>query len=208
MVEDAKDPGRDVSVKDLQMNDTQKNEPLTPSRGAKILRDYAEYFLLYCFIGWIYESVWCCMIYHRRGFINRGFLFGPWLPIYGIGFLIILGIFTLLKIKKPLWVFLVGTVVATIAELVASYIIDAVMEAPMWDYTGYFLNFEGRIALVPDLMFGLFIFVAICLIQPAVKKLQEKYRDSKIHNICFLVIASLFLIDLVSRIWLGSNYTG
>ena len=79
-----------------------------------IFRDYMEYFLVYALFGWIYESVWCCMIYHRRGFINRGFLFGPWLPIYGFGFFIILGIFTLLKVKKPLWVFVVGTVVVVV----------------------------------------------------------------------------------------------
>ncbi len=164
-----------------------------------------EYFLLYCVLGWIYESVWCCMIYHRRGFINRGFLFGPWLPIYGIGFLIILGIFTLLKVKKPMWVFVVGTIVATVAELIASYIIDATVGTPMWDYTGYFMNFDGRIALVPDLMFGLMIWAAICLIQPAVTRLQEKTRESKAHNICFIVVTVLFVVDLISRIWLGSN---
>ncbi len=170
-----------------------------------LFRDNMECFLTYCFFGWVYESVWCCMIYHRRGFINRGFLFGPWLPIYGIGFFIILGIFTLLKVKKPLPVFLVGTIVATTAELIASYIIDATVGTPMWDYTGYFMNFDGRIALVPALMFGLLIWLAICLIQPAIKKLQFKFRESKIHNACFIVIAVLFFIDLICRIWLGSN---
>ena len=70
-----------------------------------------EYFLVYCVFGWIYESIWCCMIYHRRGFINRGFLFGPWLPIYGVGFFIILGLFKLLRVKKPLWVHLLRVAV-------------------------------------------------------------------------------------------------
>lgn len=170
-----------------------------------IFRDYAEYFLIYCFIGWVYESVWCCMIYHHRGFINRGFLFGPWLPIYGIGFFIIFGIFKLLKIKKFVPVFLVGTLIATIAELTASYLIDAAGGNQMWDYTGYFLNFDGRIALVPSLMFGVMICASICGIHPILIKLQNKIRQSKIHNILFIIIAVLFIVDLVSRIWLGSN---
>ena len=173
-----------------------------------IFRDYMEYFLVYAIIGWVYESVWCCMIYHHRGFINRGYLFGPWLPIYGVGFFVILGIFMLLKVKKPVWVFVVGTVVATLAELIASYIIEATIGERMWDYTGYFLNFEGRIALVPDLMFGLMIFVAMCLIQPGLKKLQNKFRDSKPHNIGFIIITAFFMIDLIARIWLGCNYKG
>ncbi len=182
------------------MNEKSKN-----AKYLNIFRDYAEYFLIYSFIGWIYESIWCCMIYHHRGFINRGFLFGPWLPIYGIGFFIILGIFRLLKIKKPIPVFIIGAVIATTAELIASYIIDAAIGRSLWDYTGYFMNFEGRIALVPGLMFGLMICAAICLIHPAIIKFQNRIKTSKIHNICFLVIAVLFLIDLISRIWLGSN---
>ncbi len=164
-----------------------------------------EYFLTYCFFGWVYESVWCCMIYHKRGFINRGFLFGPWLPIYGVGFFIILGIFKLLKVKKPLPVFLVGTASATTAELIASYMIDATIGTPMWDYTGYFMNFDGRIALVPALMFGFLIWLAICLIQPGIIKLQDRFRTSRVHNIIFIVITVLFALDLVARIPLGSN---
>lgn len=170
-----------------------------------IFRDYMEYFLIYCFFGWAYESIWCCMIYHHRGFINRGFLFGPWLPIYGIGFFIILGIFKLLWIKKPILVFIVGALVATIAELTASYIIEAAGGSKMWDYTGYFLNFNGRIALVPSLMFGLLIWVAICVIHPLIIKLQKKTVDSKIHNVLFIITAILFTVDLICRIWLGSN---
>ncbi|MCR5251622.1 MAG: putative ABC transporter permease [Lachnospiraceae bacterium] len=185
------------------MNTKEKREKIW-----NLFRDYMEYFLLYALCGWIYESVWCCMIYHRRGFINRGFLFGPWLPIYGFGFFIILGIFTLLKIKKHVPVFLCGMFIATMAELAASYIIDAALGEKMWDYTGYFLNFDGRIALVPSLMFGLLIWVAICLIQPAVVKLQGKIRTSKVHNVIFIVIVILFAVDLICRIPFGSNCVG
>ena len=170
-----------------------------------LFRDNMEYFLIYCCLGWIYESIWCCMIYHRRGFINRGFLFGPWLPIYGIGFFIILGIFALLKVKKPVLVFLVGMTVATLAELIASYIIEATVGKPLWDYTGYFMNFDGRIALEPSLMFGFLIWLAICIIQPLLVKFQEKFKDNKIHEVIFTIITILFFVDLISRIWLGSN---
>ena len=173
-----------------------------------IFRDHMEYFLVYSFFGWVYESIWCCMIYHRRGFINRGFLFGPWLPVYGLVFFVILGLFTLTKIKKPVPVFIAGTLIATLAELIASYIIDAVIGTPMWDYNGYFMNFDGRIALVPSLMFGLLIWVAVCLIQPAIIKFQERFRNSKTHKMCFFVITALFFVDLISRSWLGSNFKG
>ena len=182
------------------------NKNITKSDIWNFFQKYMEIFLVYCFLGWVYESIWCCMIYHRIGFVNRGFLFGPWLPIYGIGFLIIMVIFNLLKIKKPLWVFVAGTLIAVGAELIASYIIDATLGTRLWDYTGYFMNFDGRIALVPGLMFGLLIWAAFCFIQRIILKFQDKYRGNKIHNICFIVITALFVIDLISRIWLGSNF--
>lgn len=171
-------------------------------------RNYMEYYLVYSLFGWIYESIWCDVIYHRRGFLNRGFLFGPWLPIYGAGFFIILGLFKLLKVKRPLWVFIVGAIIATSAELIASYIMDMTIGSYMWDYTGYFMNFDGRVALVPGLMFGFLIWAAICIIQPAIIRLQGKYQDSKAHNAGFIVITLLFIVDLISRIWLGSNFRG
>lgn len=183
-----------------------KTDKSTKQRIWNTFMDYAEYFLCYALFGWIYESIWCCAIYHGRGFINRGFLFGPWLPIYGIGFFIILGIFTLLKVKKPILVFIFGTIIATAAELIASYILDATLGHHLWSYEGYFMNFDSRIALVPSLMFGLLITVAMCLIHPAIMKLQNKIRDNKIHTICFIIITVLFLVDLISRIWLGSNF--
>ena len=181
------------------------NRDISKNKKYTVFRNNMEYFLIYCLFGWIYESIWCDVIYHRRGFINRGFMFGPWLPIYGIGFFIILGIFTLLKIKKKIPVFIAGTVIATLAELIASYILDHTVGHKMWDYTGYFMNFEGRIALVPSLMFGLLIFAAFCLIQPALIRFQKKYDRSVIHNIIFIIVAAVFLIDLVSRIFLGSH---
>ena len=171
-----------------------------------LFRDNMEYFLIYSCLGWIYESIWCDVIYHQRGFLNRGFLFGPWLPIYGLGFFIILGIFKLIRVKKPVLVFITGAVVATLAELVASYIMEPVIGNFMWDYTGYFMNYDGRIALVPGLMFGFLIWGAICVIQPAVIKCQDKYRNNRIHNILFILILILFSVDLICRIWCGSNF--
>ncbi|WP_026520841.1 putative ABC transporter permease [Butyrivibrio sp. VCB2001] len=173
-----------------------------------VIRNYIEYFLIYCFGGWLYESIWCDVIYHRRGFLNRGTLFGPWLPIYGIGFFIILGIFTLLKIKKPWTVFIVGGLIATIAEFIASYIMDKTVGGYTWNYATYFMNYKGRIALVPSLMFGLLICLAICVIHPAIVKFQNKYKDNRIHNIIFIVVFALFILDLTCRIWLGPNFKG
>ena len=174
----------------------------------KIFKDYFEYFLFYAFCGWIYESFWCSIVVHKYGFVNRGFLFGPYLPIYGFGFLIILLIFNKFKIKKLIPTFIFGTIIATLAELIGSYIMEFFTGSFLWDYKDEFLNFEGRIALKPDLIFGFLICVGIGLIQPKLVKYQEKYEDSKLRNILFIIIFILFVIDILLKFIFGSNFTG
>ncbi len=183
-------------------------EKLNNNKYFKIFKDYFEYFLFYAFCGWIYESFWCSIVVHHYGFVNRGFLFGPYLPIYGFGFLLILIIFDKLKVKKLLPTFVLGTIIATLAELIGSYVMELMMGSFLWDYSDEFLNFQGRIALKPDLIFGILICVGMCIVQPRIIKLQEKYKNSKIRNILIIIVFILFLIDVLLRFKFGSNFVG
>ncbi len=171
-------------------------------------RDYAEYFLIFCMFGWLYESFWCCMVERNIGFVNRGVLFGPWLPIYGFGMLGILAILKKYKIENPWKIFFVGTIFSVLVELIGSYIAQACGLWPLWDYSEYFLNFQGRIAFKQGLMFGFLTLAGMCLIYPRIIKLQEKFKNSTVHNICFSAVALLFVADSILRIWLGSNFAG
>ena len=74
----------------------------------RAIRDRIEWFLVYAVIGWLYECIWCVMIDENGEFFNRGFLKGPWLPIYGFAMLIILFVIRKLKIKRPILIFLTG----------------------------------------------------------------------------------------------------
>ncbi|MBR0235813.1 MAG: putative ABC transporter permease [Clostridia bacterium] len=163
----------------------------------KKIRNVFEWFLVYCFCGWIYEVVWWMMIEENLGFINRGVLFGPWLPIYGFGMLIMLAVVKLFKIKKPIWIFLVGMLLATAAEFAGSYIMQWIFGYFLWDYSGMFLNFEGRIAFKTSLFFGLLILFGVYWLHPRMVKLQQKWDKSVVRNVIFGVVTSAFLFDVV-----------
>ncbi|MBO4428888.1 MAG: putative ABC transporter permease [Clostridia bacterium] len=163
----------------------------------KKIRNVAEWFLIYSVCGWLYEVVWWMMIELNRGFVNRGFLVGPWLPIYGFGTILIILLIKKLKIKNPWLVFAVGLVTATAVELAGSYICDIFLGKRLWNYTGYFLNFEGRIALKPDLYFALLILLAVFVIQPNIEKLQKRLEKSVVRNIVSCMIFAAFLADAV-----------
>lgn len=109
--------------------------------------EYFFYFILYSFIGWVYE-VFLEVVVYRWGFSNRGVLFGPYCIIYGVGALIL--IFTLGGLKKkriclgrlcitPFLVFVGIVVITTVLELIGSYIMELLYGEWLWDYHPFFI---------------------------------------------------------------------
>ena len=176
----------------------------------KKIRKFEElfiYFLLYSIIGWIYE-VLLIMFRDKLGFVNRGFLFGPYLPVYGFGAIVILLTVTRLKQKKikvwkinitPILVFLSIAAVTTLIELIASYFLEVITGKWLWEYSHYFMNFQGRIALDPSLRFATGGTIFIYLLQPLFEKIVKKFSDKKL-NIVFIVTLSIILIDLFNKV--------
>ena len=163
----------------------------------KKIRDVFEWFVVWCVCGWLYEVVWWMMIEENLGFINRGVLFGPWLPIYGFGMLFVLAVVKLFKIKKPIFIFLVGTFIATAAEFIGSYIMQWTLGYFLWNYSDMFLNFEGRIAFKTSLFFGLLILFGIYWLHPRMIKIQKKFDNSVIRNIITCLVFAAMIFDAV-----------
>lgn len=180
------------------------------------LRDLLLFFIFYSIIGWIYEEL--LFIIEDNVLCNRGVLFGPWLPIYGFGGLVIVGIFYRFKEKKvkigkinirPILLFIESVVFATLVELFTTYIIDFTGGnfKNLWDYSDRLLNFQGRIALIPDLKFGIVALIGIYLIQPLLIKFVTM-KDQKKVTIVFIILSVLFFADVIARYWLGPNFKG
>ena len=188
----------------------------TNKKKIEIVRDIFIFFIVYCIIGWIFEEL--VFLVEDHILYNRGFLFGPWLPIYGFGGIIITALFFKTKNKpvkigkiniRPLIMYFEACIIATAVELIATYIIDFIGGnfKTLWDYSQNFMNFQGRIALIPDAKFGVIALLAIYGVQPILKKIIET-KKQKILNVFVVIIAILFAIDLIARIWLGSNFVG
>ena len=110
---------------------------------------------------------------------------------------------------RPLIIYIQSTILSTALELITTYIIDFMGGnfKTLWDYSEKRMNFEGRIALVPDAKFGIIALMAIYVVQPILKKVISN-KNQKILNITTIILTTLFCIDLIARIWLGSNYVG
>lgn len=155
---------------------------------------WLEYFLVFSFLGWVYESIWCSVIEQNRGFVNRGFLTGPYLPIYGIGICLIFFVLKKFRITNGWMIFLTAVLIATIVELVGSFIMEGLTGSFAWDYTKDFGNFQGRIAVKPDMMFGFLTLLAYYGVLPL---LERFHGVPKIWQKTVLILISFcFLADL------------
>ncbi len=108
-------------------------------------------FILYSFVGYLCEIV--CSSIKQKKLVNRGFLCGPYCPIYGVGSLFIL--FLLLRFKEdPVVVFLLGAIITSALEYVTSFVLEKIFHNKWWDYSDEKFNIHGRIFLFNTLLFG------------------------------------------------------
>lgn len=182
----------------------------------EIIRDIYLFFMSYCIVGWLYEEI--DFIIEEHVLENRGFLFGPWLPVYGVGGIIIVLIFFRTRRKplrvgktnlRPLLLWAEASILGTMVELLSTYAIDARGGdfRTLWSYDGYFINFQGRIALWPASKFGILALLVIYFSQSLMNKFVN-IKNQKAVNAVALIILILFVIDLIARIPLGSDFVG
>ncbi len=150
-------------------------------------------FFTFSFIGWIWEV--SLHLFKDGQFVNRGVSYGPWLPIYGVGG--VLALVALKKIRnKPVLTFLATMVLCGIVEYFTSFYLEMTKGLKWWDYSGYFLNLNGRICLEGLFTFALGGCAAIYLIAPALDDLFKKIPKRTKLIIC-ASLTSLFLADQV-----------
>lgn len=155
-------------------------------------------FLAYAVFGWCYEVFLETAVY-GWGFSNRGFLFGPYCPVYGFGALLLFSCLRPLggarrKALLPLAVFALAMLLATAVELLTSYLLEAFTGGWLWDYRAYAVQFDGRIALSPSLRFGLGGLLFCYGIQPLLQRAAAKIGEGACRRAARL-LAAVFLLD-------------
>jgi cardiolipin synthase len=153
-------------------------------------------FILYGVFGWVYESVLVSV--QKKSLINRGFLSGPIIPLYGCGALFCYLAFWNLRDHSVL-VFVGGMCLATILEYFTSLIMEIVFHTRWWDYSKYPLNVNGRISLFVSLFWGILALLMMNVFQPGIDFIIG-IIPRRIGEIMGYVIIPLFALDTVSTI--------
>ena len=159
-------------------------------------------FFIYGFIGWIWEII--LTLFEYKKFINRGFLIGPLLPIYGCGGLIGTLLFTNLYnnsslniVPKLILVFVVTAIICSILEYFTSWLMEKLFNNRWWDYSKMKFNLNGRICLVCTLGFGAGCTAALAIINPFIRHIIDLIglTSNNIKGIDLLLIF-LFIVDM------------
>lgn len=153
------------------------------------------YFIIYSFLGWICEVIYCSIPAKR--FINRGFLKGPICPVYGFGAVFVIYIMTSLNIKSPILIFIFGGIIASIIEFIADLMLEYVFHTRLWDYSNRKFNIKGRVCLLNSTLFSILSLVLMSFIHPIIMSYINMLSNRAI--IITVTICMLLLITDISR---------
>lgn len=158
-----------------------------------------ELFLFSC-IGWLIEVILKFLKYHR--FINRGYLLGPYCPIYGCG-VVTVTVFVNSVIdqnENNAEIFLIGLLICGVLEYSVSWYMEKMYHARWWDYSMKPMNLNGRIWIGNLLAFGVGSVVVIKWINPGLFSMLARWPDKVIVTVAFIFIFVLVIDNIVSGI--------
>lgn len=151
-------------------------------------------FFIMSFVGWLWEV--SLHLVTDGEFINRGVLHGPWLPIYGAGSLLILLLLNKFR-RNPAMEFVMAVIVCGVVEYFTSYYLEMVHNGKKWwDYSGYFLNLNGRICAEGLLTFGLGGMLIVYVLAPVLDNLIRQIPYKTLIVAC-LVLICVFAADQI-----------
>lgn len=149
------------------------------------------FFYVYCFLGWCFESTYVSLKNRRP--INRGFMRGPFLPIYGSGAIMMLVVsnpFQTLNVPwNYVWTYIGGCIGATILEYITGVLMESLFKVRYWDYSNQKFNFQGQICLTSTLAWGGLTLLMTYLLHKPVEHVVLAIPGTVLSGMTFLLTA-------------------
>lgn len=153
-------------------------------------------FLIYAVLGWVVEVAFHVLTIGK--FINRGFLKGPYCPIYGFGMILILYVLSPFMKNLPV-LFILSMAITTALELVGGWAMETFLHKRWWDYSKEPFNLKGYICLRFSIYWGLGALMAVEFLHPTVDWIY-KISPRFVVNATVVIILGMMLIDFISTL--------
>ncbi len=151
------------------------------------------FFYFYCFFGWIFESAFVSLKSHK--FVNRGFMRGPFLPIYGSGAIMMLVVSMPFQ-DNIFLTYIAGCIGATALELVTGIGMEALFKVRYWDYSNQKFNYKGHICLSSTIAWG---FLTIFM---------TEFLHKGVEKIIFLIPAlTVSIVTVIVTVYIIIDFT-
>lgn len=151
------------------------------------------FFFFYCFFGWCFESSY---VSGKQGrFVNRGFMYGPFLPIYGSGAIMMLVVSSPFQ-NHLIAIYFAGLVGATVLEYVTGTAMEALFHVRYWDYSYQRFQYKGHICLSSSVAWGFLTLLLTQLLHKPVEQFICGFSD-RVSVVLASVIGVIALIDFV-----------
>ncbi len=176
-----------ISLPDFRQPNYDKNYPIPT---------LVLFFFTFSIVGYVWEVFYNLL--NTGTFANRGFLSGPWLPIYGVGGLLILILLRKYR-NNPGQTFVMAILVCGVLEYTTGWALETFFHMKWWDYTGYYLNLDGRVCLEGLLVFGLAGIAFTYTFAPMLDSLYAHIPKKLVIPTCIALVV-IFAIDLVASL--------
>ena len=149
------------------------------------------------------EVIYCGFFEHR--FINRGFLHGPWCPVYGFGGLFVIGLLT--PFKSNIFILYPAALIVTgVLEYLTGWILETLFNTKWWDYSERRFNIKGRICLWNLLLFAAGGSITVIFVHPRIAAVIDKLSPL-IRQYTALGLSAVFIFDLALTLRTLVNFT-
>lgn len=159
----------------------------------EIISKYFILFIVYSFAGWILETLW--VSWCNKKFVDRGFLIGPYCPIYGCG-----ALFIIILLKRfafnPVVLFITTTIICGVLEYITSLIMEKLFKARWWDYSHEVLNINGRVCAKNLIAFGAMGLLVTYILNPHLE-IWISYLNEKQLRVISFGLWTVFVMDFV-----------
>jgi len=154
---------------------------------------YFLLFFIYSIIGWIIETIYTAIT--KNEIVNRGFLIGPYCPIYGVGSLIM--VILLKPYHNDIFALFVASIfVCTFIEYITSYLMEKIFKARWWDYSDVPFNVNGRVCLINSIEFGILSIILIKYVNVFVLDFIYNIPDI-VRAVLFGFFLGIFVVDII-----------
>ena len=154
-------------------------------------QEWLIFFCFYCVFGWCFESAYVSLVSRRP--VNRGFLKGPWLPLYGSGAVVVLWM-TLPFRTNPFMVYLVGALGATALEYVTGEAMVHLFKVRYWDYSNQKFQYKGHICLSSSIVWGFLSLLMVYVVHERVALLVFRI-PGEIRSVLAFTVAICMACD-------------